>query len=226
LWNSYPQGAGHPQVIHNLYESLKKFAEIRFFINIKKHYDSSKKFAEIVRGRGYNTHMTCVVGVAHEGIVYIGGERAASDGGSIVSMCRPKVIHRGEWLIGYSNSVGVGQLMEFIKLPTITKDPYIHIRMDMVEALKKSHDIYGKEHDENYSDFLIGAQGRLFEFSTQDWSVIEIQESAVGSGSDFALGSLHTSKHYKDQHKRLRMALEAAIEYSTGCKGPIDILSL
>jgi ATP-dependent protease HslVU (ClpYQ) peptidase subunit len=49
---------------------------------------------------------------------------------------------------------------------------------------------------------------------------------AMGSGGDLALGSLYSTKNYKDPRKRVNLAVQAAINHSTSCKGPIDILSI
>jgi hypothetical protein len=79
----------------------------------------------------------------------------------------------------------------------------------------------------NDTDILIGIRGRLFELSPVDWSVAEVLETAIGSGGDFALGSLHTTKEFPATPEfRIEYALNAAIAYSPNCQGPIDILSV
>ena len=65
----------------------------------------------------------------------------------------------------------------------------------------------------------------MFEFNTGDWGVAEITECSIGSGGNFALGSLYTSID-SDPMDRIELALEAAIAYSPTCQGPIDILSI
>ena len=47
--------------------------------------------------------------------------------------------------------------------------------------------------------------------SAGDWGLVEIDHTAIGSGSQYALGSLHsTSGHPID---RIQTAIDAAIEY-------------
>lgn len=175
--------------------------------------------------------MTCIVGIANEDKVYIGGDRGGSDGSAIVSLAAPKVYIRDEWIFGYAGSIGIGQIMQIINIPIIQEDedPFMVLRMDMVDAFKSMMDIQGLSITEDSdTDFLIGCRGRLFEFSPADWSVAEIHETAIGSGGNFALGSLHTTSQYEAASPiyRIDCALNAAITYSPSCQGPIDILSI
>lgn len=173
--------------------------------------------------------MTCIVGIAQEGIVYIGGDRGASDGSSIASLATPKVYIRDEWIFGYAGSIGIGQIMQIIDIPILKEDddPFLVLRMDLVDQFKNMLEHNGiTMNEDNDTDILIGCRGRLFEFSPSDWSVAEIKETAIGSGGNFALGSLCTSSLYIDQDpiERIGMALGSAITYSPSCQGPIDIL--
>ena len=171
--------------------------------------------------------MTVIVGMVHDDVIYIGGDRGVSDDSSILSMLQPKVCIRDEWIYGYAGSLGNGQLFDFIDLPPIKKtdDIYKVLRMSIVENYKSILDTHGSSKDDYATDFVIGCKGRLFEFNTDDWGVAEIKEVAIGSGGNFALGSLYTSTD-NDPVERIGLALGAAITYSPSCQGPIDILSL
>jgi ATP-dependent protease HslVU (ClpYQ) peptidase subunit len=169
--------------------------------------------------------MTVIVGIANDTNVYIGGDRGVSDNDIILSMSRPKISQRGGWIFGYAGTLGTGQLIEFITLPKVAKgeDPYKVLRLDIVEELKKAYDIYGRDIEDNGTDWLIGYSNRLFEISSGDWGVLEVSQSAIGTGSTFALGSLHTSQNWRDTKKRITKAIESSIQYSPTCAGPIDI---
>lgn len=175
--------------------------------------------------------MTCIVGIADGKNVYIGGDRGGSDGSSIVSLAMPKVHIRDEWIFGYAGSIGVGQIMQIIDIPIIKddEDPFLVLRMDLVDAFRSMLEHQGITINEDTdTDILIGIRGRLFEFSPSDWSVAEIKETAIGSGGNFALGSLHTTKQFEVATPiyRIEQALNAAITYSPTCQGPLDILYL
>lgn len=171
--------------------------------------------------------MTCIVGIVDSNVIYIGGDRGVSDESSILSMLQPKVIIKGDWIYGYAGSLGNGQLFDFIDLPDVKnkEDVYKILRMDVVENYKSILDTHGSSKDDDSTDFIIGCMGRLFEFNTDDWGVAEITEVAIGSGGNFALGSLYTSIG-NDPLERIGLAIGAAITFSPTCQGPIDILSL
>jgi len=69
-------------------------------------------------------------------------------------------------------------------------------------------------------------RGRLFEFDSTDFQLNEITEGAIGSGGLIAFGSLFTTRGYKDINKRLKLAVNSAIEYSPSCAGPIYFESI
>lgn len=172
--------------------------------------------------------MTCIVGISHNGNVYIGGERGSSDGSSILSLTRPKVKRCGDYLIGYAGSQGIGELPHFIKLPEVTKDIEKTLRTTFVSTIKNAIEEYGNAShlEDNSTDWLVGVNGRLFEISSEDWHIAEFEYSAIGSGGHIALGSLHTTQNWKDQEKRIRYALQAAVDINPTCLGPIDIYKI
>lgn len=173
--------------------------------------------------------MTILVGISDGKNVYIGADRAASDGDTIITMSRPKVGVSNKWIYAYSGSVGTGQLIEFIEFPVIDRkaDVYRLLRKDIIKQLKTLIAEDGDDDKENHASFLIGANGKLFEFSSSDWGVVEVSETAAGSGNQISLGSLYTTYTLDITIKeRVGLALEAAIEYSPTCQGPVDILHI
>jgi hypothetical protein len=171
--------------------------------------------------------MTIIVGITDGTKVYIGADRGVSDDMTILSLSRPKVHINNGWLFGYSGSLGVGQLMELIDMPDAGEDPYKTLRTDVVSHMRNAIDLYSMSNAETASEFIIGTQGRLFEMNTADWSVAEVNETALGSGGPFALGSLFTTKDFPATPEyRIEMALCAAITCSPSCQGGIDIINV
>lgn len=171
--------------------------------------------------------MTVLVGITNGESIYIGADRGATDDQTIISLTRPKIVIKDGWIFAYSGSLGVGQLLEFVDLPAPKDDIYRLVRLDIVSNLKNMIDEYAREDEESNVDFLIGSQGRLFEFCTSDWSVTEFTETAAGSGNQYALGSLYSTYPFDMTiEERITLAVSAAIHYSPTCQGPIDILSL
>lgn len=172
--------------------------------------------------------MTCIAGIASDGVVYMGGERGASDDSSILPLCRPKIAIINNYLIGYAGSQGIGQLAHMIELPPVGKNVEKTLRTVFTKTLRSAIEEYGNASvtDDNATDWLVGVNGRLFEISSVDWQVCEFDITAIGSGSSIALGSLHTSRNWQDNEKRIKYALQAAVDISTSCSGPIDILHI
>ena len=169
--------------------------------------------------------MTCIVGIAYDNNVYIGGERGASDDHVILPMSAPKVHQRGDWVYGYAGTIGIGQLLDITPLPVIGKDDdvFFILRTTVVEELKDIIDKYSEPQSERDTSWLIGARGRLFEVNHTDWSAVEVHHTAIGSGGTYALGSLYTSID-NEPIERVALAIGSAIAYSPTCQGPIDIL--
>jgi ATP-dependent protease HslVU (ClpYQ) peptidase subunit len=172
--------------------------------------------------------MTCIVGIANGDNVWIGGDRSSSDGNTILSLSRPKVTRCGDYLIGYAGSLGIGQLAQMIELPPAVKNIEKVLRTTFIKSLKTAIEEFGNAShlEDNSTEFLIGVKGRLFEISSDDWQVGEYEYSAIGSGNNIALGSLHTTQNWKDQERRIKFALDAAITLSPSCQGPIDIFKI
>ena len=171
--------------------------------------------------------MTILAGLTHRGKVYMGADRAMSDSNFISPLAKPKIRKVGPYIIGYSGSLGTGQLTTYATYPHINiKNLEAWMRMSFCGALQKAADEYKIDinSEDNAADLLVGIQGRLFEISTVDWSVGEYNMIATGSGYPFAMGSLHSTRHTDDPQWRIREAVGAAIKYSPSCVGPIDVL--
>lgn len=169
--------------------------------------------------------MTCIVGIAKDRVVHIGGERSIADEHSILSSPVSKVASRDGWIYGYAGTIGIGQLMDIISLPRAEGADYKTIKTKIVPALSVAIDNYARDVTEHDTQWLIGVNGRLYEVSAADWGVLEVEYTAIGGGSQYAFGSLYTSRD-KSPIDRLEDALYAAIWFSPTCQGPIDIFSV
>lgn len=174
--------------------------------------------------------MTCIVAIAHQGKVYMGGERGHSDSHTIVSSTRPKIFERGSYLIGYAGNSGIGQaVVHNFEFPPLGKSTHIDRHMSTVFIPKlrsfiTDNNIKLSENDDDSAGFVVGIKGRVYEIDMSDFQCIEYNEVAIGSGSSYAYGSLYSTNDYEPLD-RIRQSIEAAILYSPTCQGPIDILS-
>lgn len=173
--------------------------------------------------------MTIIAAVARHGKIVMGADRASSDSGYVGASLTPKIRKIDKYLIGYSSSRGVGQLLHFLTYPEPdTNNLERFMRLEFLRVVKTATDelcVDVSDSEKNASEFLVGVAGRLFEISTEDWSVTEWDQIATGSGYQYALGSLATTTTMTSQRKRIQLAIEAACEFSPSCMPPIDILS-
>ena len=181
--------------------------------------------------------MTCVAGLVHKGKVWMGADAAGTDGryGQVVRN-DPKIIINGTFLIGFTSSYRMGQLLMYVLNPPEIRENQ-DIMMFMVgdfinsvrECLKTGGYAIRKDEEETGGTFLVGYKGNLFTIE-EDYQVgvASCGYSAVGCGDHLALGSLRTTAklNVTEPKKRLTLALEAADDFSAGVKGPFSILSL
>ena len=180
--------------------------------------------------------MTCIVGIVDRYSstprkVYMAADSGASDDSIMTPIMDPKIQKNGRYLIGYAGETGLGQLLHSIDLPdpnVPNKDLLKFMRTKFALCFKNAINLYSPstspavdDKDSGGLTALIAVKGRLFEFNSEDFQFNEYMEGAIGSGSHLAFGSLFTTRGYKDINKRLRIAVNAAIEYSPSCAGPI-----
>lgn len=171
--------------------------------------------------------MTVIAGVAHQGKVYIGGDRGMSDKEFIGSILTPKVRRIGPLIIGYSASQGTGQLAHLANYPIPNPDNIESwLRLEFCDAYQKAAESFKIDinTEDNGADLLVGVYGRLFEVTTEDWSVSEYAEIATGSGFAYAMGSFYSTRDWDNPRARVRDAVLAAIKYSPSCSKPVDVV--
>lgn len=166
--------------------------------------------------------MTCIVGIAHSGRVFMGGDSAAVDGTDINVRAHAKVFRNGEFVIGYTTSFRMGNLLQYsFAPPRWHPDDDLHKFMvtDFVDAARACFEAG------NYTaggTFLVGFKGRLFTIES-DWQVAETLDGhmAIGCGEKYALGNLYDSRG--TPRARIIRALNAAAHCNAGVRAPFHI---
>jgi ATP-dependent protease HslVU (ClpYQ) peptidase subunit len=185
--------------------------------------------------------MTCIVAIAQNGTVYMGSDHAASDdkSGWILSRKEPKVFKVGQYGIAFTDSFRMGQILQYNWVPpkfTPTKtnsglDKFMRTKfIDSVKAAFKDNGYgsIGQNSDEDSGGiFIVGLEGRIFTID-EDFHVGEnvVNYMAEGSGGSFALGALHATKNQKNPRMRLKLALEAASEFSMSVAPPFTYIQV
>jgi len=178
--------------------------------------------------------MTCIVAVKKDDKVYIGGDSALVDisNGIKTKLATPKVFPCFKYVIGYAGSARMGQLLFNYFEPTDPPDNPYELEMHMVttfvdelRALAEEKGLRLSTSDDEMNDFaqiIVGVNGRIF-IIEEDWQASEwlYDYASIGSGSHFAMGSLHTtSKLNMEPNDRLLSALTAAAEHSLTVSDP------
>jgi ATP-dependent protease HslVU (ClpYQ) peptidase subunit len=184
--------------------------------------------------------MTCIVGVAQGGVVYMGGDSAIVRGDAYTST-REKVFRAagGRLLAGASGGVRCVQVAKLAIASSFSAATEIvpGNEMEFViknfvgvlrEALERGGCL-GKKDGEEYAaretSWLVGINGRLL-FIDSYFSVGERDTGvdAIGSGLKYALGSLWESRGLKLRpDSRILRALEAAAHFDEHVRPPFYI---
>lgn len=172
--------------------------------------------------------MTCIVGLVDNGNVYLGGDSAGVAGLSISIRADEKVFVNGPFIMGFTTSFRMGQLLRYKFVAPIQQTDQTdmaYMVTDFIDSLRKTfgNNGFGKLHEKDNNEggtFLVGYNGVLYTIQ-EDFQVgvPHLQYDSVGCGSDLALGSLYSSKDKKPM-ERLKLALEAATQFNAGVSPP------
>jgi ATP-dependent protease HslVU (ClpYQ) peptidase subunit len=178
--------------------------------------------------------MTCIIGYKVNNLVYIGGDSCGADSYSYTKRIRKdsKVFKNGEYIIGYTSSFRMGQLLRFneLPIPKVGEDLYQFFCTKFIdtirEILKKGGYATVKENAEQGGCFLVGYRDRLFEIES-DFQVSEVADSfdSIGCGSNFSLGALKIlEKESISPIEKISRALEVASYFSAYVTPPFLVM--
>lgn len=169
--------------------------------------------------------MTVIVGLEHNGRVYIGGDSALSGEGAITIMARPKVWQRGDVILGHAGGLRIGNIIEIEPdlPPCDGRDPYAFLLCEFLPPLMATvarHDLSWEA-----EELLVGVGGRLWCVDSE-WGVHGHRRGygATGDGAQAALGALHATDGQAPE-LRIQAALEASEAMCTSVCRPFHVVS-
>jgi ATP-dependent protease HslVU (ClpYQ) peptidase subunit len=184
--------------------------------------------------------MTCIVAVLKGKTVFLGGDRAATDGHLNRTILKePKVFIKGELGFGVCGSPKVmDALKHSIEMPTQSSgDDRAFLVSELVPAIREGlvkldaagvdSSPFGGGSGVTYEgEIIVAYRGKLYRMQS-NFQLIEGGEgyASVGSGSQLALGSLAATKKWSNAKKRVLAALEASTG-NAGCAPPFDVLEV
>ena len=172
--------------------------------------------------------MTCIVGIAEKGKVFIGGDSAGVSDTDMYIRADSKVFNVGPYIFGFTSSFRMGQLLRYsLKLPAPPKNNEDLSRFMCTKFVKAVQGCFSDGSFGNSQEggiFLVGVKGQLFTIE-QDYQVCQVYETfqSVGCGRRYAMGSLATS--IGDAKDRILKALQVTEQFSNSVRGPFTILS-
>lgn len=185
--------------------------------------------------------MTCIVAIENQGqTILIGDSAGCNDDGLIELRKDPKVFRRGEYLIGYTTSFRMGQLLhynaEFPEPPEEANLGPFMIR-EFVPAVRQAFadggfiktlhrgetsplNHWSERGQEWAGQFVIGVRGQLFVMGSDfQIGIPQLPYIAIGSGAKVAYGTLFATSHL-GLEERAELALEAAAQHCTCVRPP------
>jgi ATP-dependent protease HslVU (ClpYQ) peptidase subunit len=175
--------------------------------------------------------MTVIAALVQGNTVVIGGDRAASDNASRFTMSRPKIWSSGEYLMGYCGTLEGEHLQSKFSPPPVIGEVDLFMQDQFLSSLDTFYEkwhIFKDQVDERGMGMLICVGGYIYEHDPAFMTMTRYETPflSIGSGSQYALGSLHSTHAVKNPRTRVKIAIEAACEYSLTCGLPLDLLSM
>jgi ATP-dependent protease HslVU (ClpYQ) peptidase subunit len=179
--------------------------------------------------------MTCIIGLVGKDRVYVGADSASVNTTALVIRATkvPKVFKRGPFLIGYTSSFRMGQLLEhWLEVPaqTIKQSGQEYMVKEFVESVRKLFKEKGfGEVDSNVESggsFIVGYNGCVYAIQ-DDFQVSEFSDGfdSVGCGSRFALGAMSALGDLEPM-RRIKKSLAIAAKFSAGVCPPFRVQSM
>ena len=175
--------------------------------------------------------MTCIVGLETENGVYIGGDSASVAGSSLQKTKLRKVFNTGEFLIGYTSSFRMGQLLQYQLSVEKQKDiddlKYLVTKFipTIRTLLKDGGYTQISENREEAGFFLLGYKGKLYEVDC-DFQVNCFIDgiASVGAGAKFIKGALVAYLNEAvEERESILSALEDTSEYNAYVEEPFIV---
>ena len=141
-----------------------------------------------------------------------------------------KIFHTGEFLIGYTTSFRMGQLLQYYWTPPtksadVTDNVYIYkVVVSSINSLFKDNDWGVKDKSEfQGGNFLFGWRGRLFVMQP-NLSVLELDKfGSVGSGEYHALAAMKTMELTGSYDKNPEKFLSTALTVAHSCVSGVSL---
>ena len=183
--------------------------------------------------------MTCIIGYAEKGNVWIGGDSAGISGFYNKTIrADEKVFLKGDMIFGFTSSFRMGQIIRYhFSIPSLKVgqdiDSYLHTTFldALIDTLEENHYASEKNNVLTGGTFLFGFKGKLYEIQSNFQIAQNVEKyNSCGCGADLAKGAMYTLEKIADDklnpEMKIRIALTAASKFSAGVAPPFKVLCL
>lgn len=179
--------------------------------------------------------MTCIVAIAENGKVYMGGDSLVSSGGYKRIKREKKVYKVGDFIIGHSGGIRGSNLLKFsLEVPKNNKkDDFEYMVAVVVPAIRELFKDGGYTSIDNNvegtdSYLLIGYRGVIYNFYGDFQIDVYLEKfTAMGSGKSYALGALEVLEDKKmSPERKVMRALQVAGKYNSFVGAPYYVEEL
>lgn len=180
--------------------------------------------------------MTVIVGIPHDGRVYLGADSQVTSGYLTEHYHEGKLWSHGAMVFGLTGSPREQQLLQYATaVPELPQPDQLHSWLcttfvNVIREARKAAGYDERKNDQANVEYgphaMIGVHGRLFVVMC-DYAVLEHPHgTAIGSGATAARGSLHTSAQYIiGVRQRIDLALQAACANDIYCAPPFTYVT-
>lgn len=180
--------------------------------------------------------MTCISALVKDGHVWMAGDLMGSNGYTGKVYSDSKVFVNGDFIIGYTSSFRMGQLLEFnwVQPPRLEgMEDREYLQISVVESLRSCFQQYGYGIKDGVEDiggnFLIGYRGCVYEMQ-HNFSLLKHEDYvACGSGIDYATSAMSVlidnAAGDFDPYDVLQTAIGTAAKFVTSVSAECTILT-
>jgi len=190
--------------------------------------------------------MTCIVGMEFDGGVMIGGDSIGSSNYHTIERKDSKVFKTSEFIIGYTTSFRMAQLLRFslkCDKQKSSESDFKYMCTTFIDAVRicfKNGGFLGEKNNQEIGGtFLVGYKGKLYTIEDDlQVGITTSKMNACGCGLYYALGSMFTSRkllkklyNNKEYNKEstvkeiLKNALLSATEYNGAVGGKLNFIT-
>ena len=180
--------------------------------------------------------MTCIVGLVHDGDVFIGGDSAGSnDAFDMMIRADEKVFKKDGMVFGFTSSFRMGQILRYSFIPpsqAVGQGDYEYLCGpwidSLIDCLKEKGYASVANNNVTGGTFLVGFNGSLYRIDDDFQVGMRVDHyDSVGCGGRYAIGAM--SMLIDDDispEEKINKALAVAARFSAGVRGPFVVKKL